>query len=62
MSLADSAKYIQRLVRVISEKEKIIDQLKKEGRQAVKEEPQKIALVSSMTEERLNSPLSEMNG
>ena len=55
MSLADNAKYIQRLVRVI-------DQLKKEGRQAVKEEPQKIALVSSMTEERLNSQLSEMNG
>lgn len=62
MSLADSAKYIQRLVRVISEKEKIIDQLKKEGRQAVKEEPQKSDLVSSMTEERLKSQLSEMNG
>lgn len=32
MSLGDTSKYIQRLVRVISEKEKMIDQLRRENK------------------------------
>ena len=31
-SLNDTGKYVQRLVRIISEKEKLIDQLKRQGK------------------------------
>lgn len=60
-NLADMGKYIQRLVRVISEKEKIIDHLKKEAKDRIGGQEEGQMNRNSITEVRLRKQLDEVN-
>ncbi len=60
-NLADMGKYIQRLVRVISEKEKIIDHLKKEAKERIGGQEEGQMNRNSITEVRLRKQLDDVN-